>query len=354
MSTEPGAENKDKARRPVVGIAGFYGHGNFGDELFYDVFEQYLGGDFELRILPDLTAKPYFSSPVDKMVDQVDAIVIGGGDIVQPWGVDPRYFNRAYLKRPVFIAGVGVPLRANAAQQRKDWAVEKYKAFLSDPMVKFIHARDSESVNWIRKNAQPIIEVHEAPDIVCSLDLPPAPKLRVPTLGIVTRLRPGHADDDDYSMLQAMANRFVAEGWAIRHIVLGTGEVGRRDRADADKLYVPEKELFVSESLKDLCRAIGSCEALASMKFHGTVVATMYGVPSMVLIPTSKNRNFMRRIEREDLLSKFDAPDLLERCDALRIKIAPDSVRFLRTQSQQLMSNLRDALTSTFSDWRKL
>jgi hypothetical protein len=40
---------------------------------------------------------------------------------------------------------------------------------------------------------------------------------------------------------------------------------------------------------------------------------TMYGVPSIVMIATSKNRNFMRRIGREDLLSSFDSEALIDK-----------------------------------------
>src|SRR4029077_7305488 len=36
---------------PTVGGVGFYGHGNYGDELFLEVFREHLGSDFELRSL---------------------------------------------------------------------------------------------------------------------------------------------------------------------------------------------------------------------------------------------------------------------------------------------------------------
>ena len=110
-----------------------------------------------------------------------------------------------------------------------------------------------------------------------------------------------------------LARSMQQKGWRIRHLILGTGSVGERDRANADDLVIEGKEVFYSEDLDDISRAIGECTALASMKFHGSVVATMYGVPSMVLIPTSKNRSFMRRIGREDLLSVFDDKRLTER-----------------------------------------
>lgn len=51
--------------------------------------------------------------------------------------------------------------------------------------------------------------------------------------------------------------------------------------------------------------AIGQCSAFVSMKFHGTVVASMYGIPSIILSATDKNLNFSRLLERPDLVSSF-------------------------------------------------
>lgn len=83
------------------------------------------------------------------------------------------------------------------------------------------------------------------------------------------------------------------------------------------------------------------------MKFHGTVVATMYGVPSTVLIPTNKNRNFMNRIGRGDLLSRYDDPTLCERFKTPPAPIAADSVSMLREQAKGVMKKLCDGLSAT-------
>lgn len=331
-------------KKPVIGLAGFFGYGNYGDELFVSVFKEYLGDQFDLRFLTDSLKKPYFSGPIEDVVSEVDAIVIGGGDIVQPWGMDVRYFSKAFLEKPVFVIGVGVPIRASnpsaekSGQVEKAWVVEKYQRFFKHPSVKMIHARDPQSANWITQKLEPSQQVIEAPDIVCALSLPPVQKATDrPILGIVTRQRP--SKDDDYTQINALAKQQREKGWLIRHIVLGTGEVGQRDILDAVDV-VGEKELIFSHNLDDLSRAIGECTALVSMKFHGTVVATMYGVPSTVLIPTNKNRNFMKRIDREDLMARFDAADLCERFDPAPAPIEAASVEMLRAESSALMRKL--------------
>lgn len=333
-------------RRPILGIVGFFGHGNFGDELFLDVYREHFGDDYDLVVLPDLLTKPYFSGDITKRVAKVDAILLGGGDLLQPWAYDLRYWSRAYLQKPIYILGLGVPIRARANQSRqKDVpeAIERNRTFLTDPNIKYIGTRDDSSKQWIEKHIQPSIPVHSDPDIVCALTLPPATKDPVPTLGIVTRLRSAN-DQDDYSELEKLARHVQSNGWKVKHIILGTGVVGERDLKDAESLPIEGKEVVYSDDLNVLNRTIGSLTALASMKFHGSVVATMYGVPSVVLIPTSKNRSFMRRIGREDLLAKYDAPDLIDRFQPAPAPITPEQVAMLRDGAKRPIRDVQKLL----------
>src|SRR5437879_6547625 len=94
--------------RPVVGVVGFYGHGNYGDELFLEVFREHLGASFDLRSIID-PANRTLVRLLGSGVRETEAILIGGGDILKPWPNGSRYWERAYLRRPVFVAGIGVP-----------------------------------------------------------------------------------------------------------------------------------------------------------------------------------------------------------------------------------------------------
>ncbi|MDO7868502.1 polysaccharide pyruvyl transferase family protein [Nocardioides jiangxiensis] len=334
--------------KPILGLAGFFGPGNYGDELFLDIFHKYFP-DFELRPLADLPSQPFFSRPVHEIVNEVDAILIGGGDILQPWARDPRYFNPKFLKKPCFVVGIGVPLYTgpNVKPPREE-TIASHRRFFHNPALKRVGVRDDQAANWIRENLEPDFPIHVAPDIVCTLDLPDAPKPEgAPILGIVTRFRPKLETPDDYSKVEELARHAADQGFRIRHIILGTGETGKRDVANAEDFRFEGKEVVYSEDLTDLTRAIGECTVLASMKFHGTVVATMYGVPSIVMIPTNKNRNFMNRIGLGDLVARFDSDELIEKFDN---RPTPDPADLARIRQQahehmlELVASIKDEL----------
>jgi hypothetical protein len=145
--------------------------------------------------------------------------------------------------------------------------------------------------------------------LVFALDLPQVPRPDgAPILSVVTRRRRGGADD--YTQLRRLCEQGREAGYRVRQIVLATGSTGQADREAADELDIPDKELVFTEDLDEITQAIGESTVLASMKFHGTVVATAYGIPSIVLSPTDKSRNLYRMIGQERLLSHLHHADL--------------------------------------------
>lgn len=342
------AYNKNNGKK-VLGLAGFFGYGNFGDELFLDVYAQFFKEDFNLKIMHDLDDKPYFSNSAKSAVESVDGIIIGGGDIVQPWGMDPRYFSFDYLSKPVFIAGVGVPIRADGANPNhveKQWIIDKYKKFMNHSSVKFIHARDDESSNWISSKVVDGLNLTCGPDIVCALDLPvSATKSNSKKiLGVVTRSRPGKEETDNFEEIRKSCEAFYDSGWEIRHLILGTGKVFNADLVSSVRLDFRNKKLVSAKTTTDLCKEISECDLLMSMKFHGSVVATMNCIPSVVLVPTNKNRNFMKRINRTDLLMSFESPGLLELAKNVPSPISSVDRMKLKNDAVSVMMKLKKSV----------
>jgi polysaccharide pyruvyl transferase WcaK-like protein len=323
----------------TIGLVGFYGWGNYGDELFLQVWEEHLGGEFKLTVMHDLLAKPYFSRPVSEIVAEVDAILIGGGDLVIPWQVSQLYWRTEYLERPVYIAGVGVPTWGTS----KPHVIERMRRFFQHPHVRHISARDPESAEWIRTHLEPRVDVGWAPDLVFAMSLPracPDPDRKV--LAIATRHRA--SGPDDLTQLRLLAEKAQSMGWHLRNVVLGTGRIRRADIAVAKDLAIPGMEIVESEDLEVLTRALGEATVVASMKFHGTVVATAYGVPCIALAPTDKSRNLLRLIDRTSMLADIRDPGLPDRISP-DIAPVPEGVRHrLRQQTKEGLEVIRQAI----------
>jgi hypothetical protein len=155
-------------RTPRVGLVGFFEWGNYGDELFVEVYREHLGSHVGVKPVFDQIRRPYTTSPLGRVVSRNDALVIGGGDIVIPWTADAPYWADEFLTRPVFIAGVGVPTWRPPTKP----GLQRLKRFFRHPSVRFINARDVETQQWLEHNLEPRVPVILSPDLVCALTLP--------------------------------------------------------------------------------------------------------------------------------------------------------------------------------------
>ena len=289
---------------PVTGLVGFFGWGNYGDELFLEVFREHLAPAMELRTLIGPDATPTLARRLGGHVRDLDAIVIGGGDLVIPWERGTRYWDRVFLRRPVFLAGIGVP----TWRPSQPHVVRRLAEFVGHANVRFIGTRDVESTAWIREHLGPTAPVVTAPDLVFAWTPPPATRPDgPPILGVAVR---AGKTDDHLKQVRRLCDRAMERGYRIRRIALSSGLTRRIDVEALEGLDLPDTELVASDDLGVLSRAIGECTLLASMKFHGVIVATMYGVPAIALGATTKHRNLMAALDRSALRVPFNDPSL--------------------------------------------
>src|SRR5699024_5133941 len=199
---------------------------------------------------------------------------------------------------------------------------------------------------WIEKNFDVQVPVTNHPDLVCALPLPKATKPNgAPILGIVTR----HIKSArEYELLPEVAEKLIAKGWRVRHIIGGVGGHGKKDFENAKLLKIDGKETFYTEDLDDISRAIGECSLLLSMKLHTTVVGTMYGIPTVCVNPAVKAREFMKAAGREDLVFNPLDPKLLELVDTDIPE--PDSVKVaeLRGEAASALRHLGQRIWDDF------
>jgi polysaccharide pyruvyl transferase WcaK-like protein len=324
--------------KPKLGVVGYYHYGNYGDELFLDVFRQHLG-DFEFVFFQDMLNRPYFRTPLEEKVRSVDAILIGGGDLVIPNYWSDQYFEPQYLEKPVYIHGVGVPTWGGEDAK----VVERLAGFLQHENVRHIHVRDEQSRSWIKTKLAPAIDPQVTPDIVCALDLPEVARADgTPIFGLISRKQnPGSIN---WKNIHALCARAKSYGYRLRHIILATGMIGKEDREAVAESALHDVEVIMSESIADLTRAIGECAVVASMKFHGCVVATMYGTPAITLITTDKFRNFYKLIERDELVAHHRHDTLPDRLPKYVTKIPDLTRKDVGNQARQGLSALGELM----------
>lgn len=312
-----------------IGLVGFFGWGNFGDELFLEAHGKFLSDVGEVFPINDLQEKPYFTRPVESVVKGCDTLVIGGGDLVIPWTMSELYWKEEYLTKPVHIFGVGVPRWGGYDRA----VVKRYRQFFQSESVKTIIARDIESADWITKHIKPLIDVQFFPDPVLALDLPAAEEYEEKILGISLRHR--RAGPDDLTNVRELCERAKDLGYGVRHIVLGNMKTGVLDYEVARNFSTEDEEVVYSEDLIDICQSISECSAYASMKFHGTIVASMYGVPSIVISATDKSRNFSRMICRPDTISSLNDEFMADRLSYFPAPIHPMVIGHLKEQARE-------------------
>ncbi|MGV0408915.1 polysaccharide pyruvyl transferase family protein [Corynebacterium resistens] len=319
-------------------LVGFFGWGNFGDELFLETHKQQLAEDYELIVANDLTEAPYFSRPVADIVREVDAVLIGGGDLINPMNISGLYWRKEYLNKPVFIFGIGVP---NTRRSRPE-TIDFYRDFMAHENCKLVVARDVESYNWLDKNLGPGDKLAWYPDPVCSYARPAKRKSTEKTLGVV--MREHRSLDPNMSHVRKLIDQAKSMDYKIRHIVLANKELGQADLGRAQIIAQPDEEIVTSNSLKELCAEISGLSALATIKFHGMVVATMYGIPSIAMSVTPKNRNFLRMIERSEMLQSYTSENLYKHLSWFPARIPNRTRYWLSKESRRGYEHLKDAL----------
>ncbi|WP_406249170.1 polysaccharide pyruvyl transferase family protein [Microbacterium sp. M] len=332
--------------KPRVGITGSLARGNYGDELFVRVYEHWLGQWADLTLLTGIHRPWYFREIRTTQVDILDAVILGGGDLLCPYRaqIDPDFINPMYLRRPVHVVGIGVE---NDRPDIDSSAVEQWNDFLTDPNVRSISTRDPSSAQWITEHINPQGNVATHADLVCALPLLPVERDEgKPILGIVTRYI---RDPKDYRQLEEIAAAYIAKGWRVRHIIGGVEDHGRRDLENSEHLRVEGKEVFHSNHLDDITRALGECSLLLSMKLHTTIVATMYGVPTVCVHPVAKIRAFMASIGREELVVEPTDPQLLKVLEDGVPDVPMEKVNQLRDQA---VAYLKDLSQRIWDDYR--
>ena len=320
-----------------VGLIGYYNYGNYGDELFKTQLETAIPGTvFEVldqhKLMTDEPYQNWFRR-------EIDVTVLGGGDLIIPYGWAEWYFQPILREKPIFVFGVGVPTWGGHDAA----AVARMKDFFNHPSIKFFATRDTKSTNWVRDHLNLPVPVQTFADMVCALQLPTVEKPAQKIFTFITReQRPGEIK---WANIKALVTRAHDYGYHVRNLVLGTGITAEQDRTTlATEGTHINWEVVGGEDNETLTRLLGESTVIASMKFHGCVVATMFGIPAIGLSTTDKFTSLFNEIERPDLISHHTHASLPDRLPKFLAPIPRCTVAGLRASAEAGLTALSNAL----------
>lgn len=298
-----------------LGILGYFGFGNYGDELFHQVWNKEFS-DAEVITFEQVTGIPkcMHSEPEDResFAEQIDALLIGGGDLIRPQG-KINYWYKELLSKPVFLYGIGVATWLGHEKK----VIEQIVDFLKADAVKYIGVRDIESYNWIAKQAPSVInKLYVTPDIAFSMKREKVEKPEKKRVGIITRHQKKY-EQHRIDQMRSIVDIYTECGYEVVEILASTGPEKEWD-LEGSKSWGLNVPVLTFDNDEDVTKAIAECSLIYSMKFHGCVVGLAHHVPTISLLKTDKFVNLYKYLRLDTWLIggdktkvKYEKPGVL-------------------------------------------
>lgn len=275
-----------------VGLSGYFGYGNFGDEWFVAVWREWLA--------------PGRARPLHPWSDTADvqAVVIGGGDILFLPLVNNNFWRPDLFRHPIWIWGIGVPDGPSigvpdGAQHRE--ARRQYADFLRHPNVRGIAARDHESAAAIQEIAGDGVSVQTVEDICWAGLMPQDRMLPIgqdrPWIGLSVRPCYGMLHGHEHLDFIAAANRL---GYGV--LLLPLQSPAPRSIEDhsmhQDLWYRAHREIGdcaceIAPDCLYLSQRFALIRQLAgyvTMRYHGWIAGLRQRIPTVALSPTQDRK----------------------------------------------------------------
>ena len=256
----------------------------------------------------DLIEKPYFTNSAVSKAASVDAILIGGGDLIRVESISPLYWNGAWTSKPIVVSGIGV---AEESKTVRADVIPRLQRFLGSNNILSLSARDERSAAWINHYLKPAVPARTVPDLVFAKsegsERQDKSGRRLPKVGFV--FNKTHLTDSDLNFWNHI-NAANAKGQIFATIlVLATGDQREKevDNLQRNGLYEYAEEFEDTGKMIDRLRDM---DLVVSAKFHALVVASKYRIPYISLRDTSKSIALARYSSSEAIPRELD--DLLE------------------------------------------
>jgi len=275
----------------VIGLVGYYGYQNYGDEIFLEIWKKLLGEQCAV-ILPETN------------IQDVDKIIIGGGDLIWHGAFNNNYFNEKWYEdgKKVYVYGVGVA-DPNVTVFQDPNVFNLYKNFLS--RAQYVSARDEKSAEWLTS----ILGIHNVvwvEDLAWNYTPRVSVKKKELTAGLTYRRNPIF-DTDDISLL---VSKLIDTGTRCRLIPLQNGYYNTHtlhkiilDTVNKDVSY-PSINIDPSHyNTQHKYASITSCNYYMTLTFHGLLTALKERVPVLSMMYDNKFTTLLNRCGMSNVLT---------------------------------------------------
>ena len=254
--------------RGKVGVVGFYGYGNFGDEWMLAV----------MRLLaPDIEFVPFARRESKWEIDEsVDALIIGGGDLLIPIpAVGQSYFSNQFLEtnKPIIVFGVGIPLTCGYLYE----GIEVLNSFLSHPAVKGVWFRspfDFLAAQFIF-HEEVLAKSYVTWDVTYTYPCEPPQTWDTSAAAVclAPRLRSVWSPQRTAQLEENLAKLGYT---TIHYIILGWGDIGKEDLVFTKKMISSSERVIVeTDGVDDTLAKLSSYDLIVTCKFHGIIAAAL-------------------------------------------------------------------------------
>jgi hypothetical protein len=326
-----------------IGVVGYYGHGNFGDEWML-VSMRALAPQFEF--VPIIWRESKWEFPPTDL----DALIIGGGNILIPIpAVASSYFNPIFLEmnKPIIVWGVDFCLTQGYLYE----GLEAINSFLAHPNVLGVWLRSPIDYTIMPFLFWPEVveKTHQCWDICYAYPVTPPTDWDKEAVLIVlgSRLRGAWSKEATQKLEGNLHNLGYSE---ISYIILGWDRIGERDWAFT-KSVTEKVHIWRPSSVEEALAIIAQYDMVISCKLHGVIAAALLRKRAKVLSGDNKFLSLclaIPNLSTEDFILRYESGQWVirefERGDYC--SVAPSVIEHTKSTFNQALWLISQRLTA--------